>query len=92
MEIAYTAVLFDNARHPYTHALLSAVLEPDPETRWTRLPLLGEPPSPRNPPTGCRFRMQCPLAQAVCAEREPELVESASQSGHQVACHFAHSR
>ena len=92
MEIADTAALFENPLHPYTHALLSAVLEPDPEVRKPRMPMRGEPPSPRNPPSGCRFRMQCPMAQAVCEEQEPQLVANAAQPGHQVACHFAHGR
>jgi oligopeptide transport system ATP-binding protein len=90
MEIADTAALFGNPLHPYTLALLSAVLEPDPEIRKPRLPMHGEPPSPRDPPSGCRFRMQCPMAQAVCTELEPALAASAAQPGHQVACHFAH--
>ena len=92
MEIADSAALFANPLHPYTRALLSAVLEPDPEIRKPRLPMHGEPPSPRNPPSGCRFRMQCPMAQAVCEEQEPVLMASAAQPGHQVACHFAHGR
>ena len=92
MEIGDTAVLFGNPLHPYTHALLSAVLEPDPEIRKPRLPMHGEPPNPRNPPSGCRFRMQCPMAKAVCKEQEPELRPDADDSGHAVACHFAPNR
>ena len=90
MEIADTAALFGNPLHPYTLALLSAVLEPDPEIRKPRLPMHGEPPSPRNPPSGCRFRMQCPMAQAICETQEPALMATTARPGHQVACHFAH--
>lgn len=92
MEIADTAALYEKPLHPYTHALLSAVLEPDPETRKPRLPMHGEPPSPRHPPSGCRFRMQCPMAQAVCKEQEPELRPGVDGGGHAVACHFAPGR
>ncbi|WP_433430589.1 ABC transporter ATP-binding protein [Nonomuraea sp. CA-141351] len=71
-------------RHPYTQALLDAVPSPDPgHTPSPSTAIQGELPSALNPPTGCRFRTRCPLAQDVCAE-EPPL-----QGGtHQVACHF----
>ncbi len=92
LEIADTSALYDNPLHPYTRALLSAVLEPDPDIRQPRLSMHGEPPSPRHPPSGCRFRMQCPLAQRVCAETEPELLPEQAGSGHHVACHFAPGR
>lgn len=92
MEIADTSELYDRPLHPYTRALLSAVLEPDPEIRQPRLPMHGEPPSPRDPPSGCRFRLQCPLAQRICEEEEPELRPSEMEVRHDVACHFAPSR
>jgi oligopeptide/dipeptide ABC transporter ATP-binding protein len=74
------------SRHPYTEALLDAVPEPDPFSRETPNLLPGELPSARHPPSGCRFRTRCPLAQAVCAEKEPPLIER--EPGHLVACHF----
>jgi peptide/nickel transport system ATP-binding protein len=85
-EIAPSDILYEAPAHHYTAALLSSAVEPDPEAARTSVPLTGEPPSPINPPSGCRFRTRCPRAEARCAEEVPELREIAS--GHQVACHF----
>jgi oligopeptide/dipeptide ABC transporter ATP-binding protein len=89
VEVAPTEELFDRPRHPYTFALLSAVLPPDPEaaTRSEQLVLSGEVPSPIDPPAGCRFHPRCPRAQEVCrVERPPLVAEPATK--HSVACHF----
>ncbi|MEX2450254.1 MAG: dipeptide ABC transporter ATP-binding protein [Rhodospirillales bacterium] len=78
--------LFDNPLHPYTQALMSAVPVPDPEADHQRIILTGDPPSPINPPTGCRFHTRCSYAEAVCAEKAPAL----KTAGHdqRVACHI----
>jgi peptide/nickel transport system ATP-binding protein len=85
-EIAPSDLLYEAPAHHYTAALLSSAVEPDPEAVRTPVILAGEPPSPINPPSGCRFRTRCPRAEAHCAEVVPEMREIAP--GHQVACHF----
>ncbi len=85
-EIAPSDLLYEAPAHHYTAALLASAVEPDPETARSSAALLGEPPSPINPPSGCRFRTRCPRAEPRCAEEVPELREIAP--GHQVACHF----
>jgi len=73
--------------HPYTQALMAAVPVPDPRQRRTQKMPEGEIPNPINPPSGCRFHPRCPLAQAICSEKEPLMREL--RPGHLVACHFA---
>ncbi|MCX4647158.1 ABC transporter ATP-binding protein [Streptomyces sp. NBC_01446] len=74
--------------HPYTQGLLDTVNVPDPSaTAGSGSPLAGETPSAAKPPSGCRFRTRCPLAQDVCAEVEPP-VAAPRGAGHQEACHF----
>ena len=85
-EIAPSDTLYEAPAHHYTAALLSSAVEPDPEATRTPVILAGEPPSPINPPSGCRFRTRCPRAEERCTKEVPEMRDIAP--GHQVACHF----
>jgi oligopeptide/dipeptide ABC transporter ATP-binding protein len=87
-EVGPAGDLYRGPRHPYTAALLDSIPGLDPVTGRPRRPatLPGEPPSPLDPPSGCRFRTRCPRAQERCAVEQPALVEHAP--GHRVACHF----
>jgi peptide/nickel transport system ATP-binding protein/oligopeptide transport system ATP-binding protein len=91
VEIADRDELYEHPLHPYTHALLSAVPVPDParRRRRDRLLLPGEPPSPLDPPPGCRFHPRCPKAQPLCRTVQPQLTDAGpDHPGHRVACHF----
>ena len=87
VEIADADSLYARPAHPYTVALLDSIPDPDPDAPAPKAALAGDPPSPVNPPSGCRFRTRCPWAQEVCALQEPPLAEVAP-GGHRVACHF----
>ena len=89
VEVSDWKTLYSEPHHPYTQSLLSAVPVPDPDIQKTRkrIILAGDPPSPLDPPTGCRFHTRCPIAQGICSEKLPEFNEVAP--GHCCACHFA---
>ena len=89
VEVGPAEEIFENPLHPYTKFLLSAIPVPDPELakelKAKRMKVEGEPPSPINPPQGCRFHPRCPFAKAgLCDKKEPPLVEV--ENGHYVAC------
>ncbi|MBI4212089.1 MAG: ATP-binding cassette domain-containing protein [Deltaproteobacteria bacterium] len=85
MEI-FPAREFGSARHPYTHALVSAIPIPKPEHQKKRIILQGDVPSPVHLPKGCVFHPRCPYAEPRCREEEPKLVSI--NGGHKVACHY----
>ncbi|KIE22900.1 peptide ABC transporter ATPase, partial [Streptomyces sp. MUSC 125] len=90
VEIADRDDLYSNPRHPYTRALLSAVPEAsvDDEPR-ERIRLVGDVPSPINPPSGCRFRTRCWKATEKCATEAPPLVQvEGNKPSHLTACHY----
>jgi peptide/nickel transport system ATP-binding protein len=84
VELGPSNVLLTAPRHPYSAALLASMPSMDPDCRITEPPVSGDPPSPIDPPGGCRFHTRCKLAAPVCATVEPELTEIAS--GHRAAC------
>jgi oligopeptide transport system ATP-binding protein len=97
VETGTSQELFEGPAHPYTQALISAIPLPDPRKERTRerIIVVGDVPSPANPPSGCRFRTRCPkfanelteAERSVCVEQPPELVDRGH--GHPAACHYA---
>lgn len=86
VEIAPSTSIYSNSQHPYTQALLTAIPIPDPKTEMERTILQGDIPNPTNPPSGCAFRTRCPLAEKICSEEIPEMVEVGKE--HFAACHL----
>ncbi|MCZ4120039.1 dipeptide ABC transporter ATP-binding protein [Streptomyces sp. H39-S7] len=100
VEIGGDEEIYEHPTHPYTQALLSAVPVPDPDARdrRERIILVGDVPSPANPPSGCRFRTRCWKAQERCTLEEPLLAVPAvfrgldTPAAHDSACHFAEEK
>ncbi len=86
VEEATSADIFAAPRHPYTRALFASKPSLDPRQRVKAPPLTGDPPDPVNPPSGCRFRTRCPIAEAVCAAAKPLLAAAHDGEAHRVAC------
>jgi len=86
-ELAPNESLYGFPRHPYSGGLLSAVPVPDPTGgRRERQLLIGDVPSPANPPAACRFHTRCPKAQEICSQEEPPLEDKGNET--LAACHF----
>jgi oligopeptide transport system ATP-binding protein len=85
VEIAKSDTIYQDAKHPYTRALLSAVPVADTRRKKERTVLQGDVPSPVHPPSGCSFHPRCPHREAVCDQKEPPL--EFGTDGHGVACH-----
>ena len=86
VETATANSIYASPRHPYTQALISAIPMPDPTADRDRIVLVGDVPSPIDPPTGCRFHTRCRHAREDCRQRKPEL--EALRDGASVACHY----
>jgi peptide/nickel transport system ATP-binding protein len=90
LEIGPVEEIYRNPQHPYTQALLACRLSMDPHARVEAAPLAGDPPSPVNPPAGCRFHTRCPYAEEVCMSKSPPLgdILNATPGDHMTACHM----
>ncbi len=89
VELADRVELYQNPRHPYTQALMSAIPIPDPSIKRERVILEGDVPSPLDPPSGCRFHPRCPVAMDVCSQDTPPLRPISDNEEHLAACHLA---
>jgi oligopeptide/dipeptide ABC transporter ATP-binding protein len=90
VETAPTDTLFTDARHPYTQGLLRAVPRLVPGRASEAAAVVGDPPSPIDLPTGCRFHPRCPISQPpLCSEDDPALLAGPDRPYHAAACHFA---
>ena len=84
-ELAGSDTIYSKPAHPYTRLLIDSIPIADPTVAQKTVDLIGEPPSPINPPTGCRFKPRCPFASNTCRTVEPDFREI--EAGHFVACH-----
>jgi peptide/nickel transport system ATP-binding protein len=88
VELGPSEEIFARPLHPYTRALLGSRPSMDPARRIAEPPIAGDPPSPIDPPSGCRFRTRCPYAEEICAAREPLLGAWVDRASHVAACHM----
>ena len=86
VEIATSDEIFNNPKHPYTKALISAIPSINPEERKKKIILEGDIPSASNPPSGCKFHTRCPNATDRCKKEVPEFLER--EKGHFISCHL----
>lgn len=84
VEISEADEIYENPKHPYTQALISAIPQPDPRNKSERIILSGDVPSPQNPPVGCAFHPRCQQAMPQCSEKKPHLKEVNKE--HRVSC------
>jgi peptide/nickel transport system ATP-binding protein len=90
VETALTEELFNQPKHPYTEALLSAVPKTDPNLKSNRILLKGEIPDPSKPPSGCYFHPRCRYSKEICINKQPKLlnINGSENKEHFTACHF----
>src|SRR3979409_1029979 len=89
VEIGEVDAIYDDPRHPYTRALLSAMPSMDPDQRTMEAPLFGDPPNPIDPPSGGRFSPRCASAEVVWEKSEPLLTRPEPGVSRSVACHMS---
>jgi peptide/nickel transport system ATP-binding protein len=88
VELGPVAAVYQRPQHPYTRALLASRPSMDPQRRIEAPPVIGDPPSPIDPPSGCRFHTRCPFAEPVCSAADPALGRADGPQSHIAACHM----
>ena len=88
VEIGDRKDIFENPRHPYTQALISAAPIADPRKTREAILLEGDVPSPIDPPSGCSFHPRCPIAEEICEQVTPKLITIDGMTGQRAACHM----
>jgi len=88
VELGPVDAIFERAQHPYTQALLASRPSMDPARRIDEPPIIGDPPNPIDPPSGCRFHTRCPFAERLCETADPTLPVWKGPQSHVAACHM----